>query len=159
MKRLHAGLLLLVFLLSISYAPAAQAQTSAIATKAAEPLSYDVSQEVTLSGTVSSALTKPAAAMIIGSHHLFVTSSGSVDASLGKFALLGDDALAVTAGQQVEVTGVAKMIKDSPVFLTRIVKVGGTVYVIRSKHGFVHLCRFKSPSLGTPGHKFRDWPW
>jgi hypothetical protein len=137
MKRLHAGLLLLVFLLSISYAPAVQAQTSAIATKAAGPFSYDVSREVTLSGTVSSVLTKPAPGMIMGSHLLFVTSSGPVDASLGKFALLGDDALAVIAGQQVEVTGVAKIIKDRPVFLVRIVKAGGTVYVIRNKHGFV----------------------
>jgi hypothetical protein len=137
MKRLHPGPLLVVFLLSISHALAVQAQSPAIATKAAEPFSYDVSQEVTLSGTVSSVLTKPAAGMIMGSHLLFVTSSGPVDASLGKFAMLGDDALAVTAGQQIEVTGVAKMIKDRQVFLARIVKVGSTVYVVRNRHGFV----------------------
>jgi hypothetical protein len=137
MKRLHAGLWLLVFLLSISHALAVQAQSPAIATKAAGPFSYDVSQEVTLSGTVSSVLTQPAAGMIMGSHLLFVTSSGPVDASLGKFALLGDDALAVTAGQQIEVTGVAKIIKDRQVFLARKVTAGSTVYVIRNKHGFV----------------------
>jgi|ERR1700691_724165 len=137
MKRLHAVLFLLIFLLSISYASAVKAQTSALATKAAGPFSYDVSQEVTLSGTVSSVRTKPTAGMIMGSHLLFVTSFGPVDASLGKFALLGDDALAVTPGQQVEVTGVAKMIKGRQVFLARIVKAGGTAYVIRNKHGFV----------------------
>jgi hypothetical protein len=136
-KRLHPGLWLLVFLLSISHALAVQAQSPAIATKAVGPFSYDVSQKVTLSGTVSSVLTKPAAGMIMGSHLLFVTSSGPVDASLGKFAMLGDDALAVTAGQQIEVTGVAKTIKDRQVFLAGIVKAGSTVYVIRSKHGLV----------------------
>jgi len=72
----------------------------------------------------------------MGSHILLSTPTGPVDASLGGFALLGKGAVPVAAGQQVEVTGVMKTIKDKQVFLTRTVKVGGEVYTIRNEHGF-----------------------
>jgi hypothetical protein len=58
-----------------------------------------------------------------------------VDASLGRFGLLGKDAASVAAGQQIEVTGVMKTIKDKQVFLVRTVKAGGQVYTIRNEHG------------------------
>jgi hypothetical protein len=102
----------------------------------AGPFGYDVSQEVTLTGTVSSVLAKPSAGMIIGSHLLLATPSGPVDASLGRFGLRGKGALSVSAGQRVEVTGVMKTIKDRQVFLARTVKVGDEVYTVRNKHGF-----------------------
>ena len=44
---------------------------------------YDVSKEVTLSGTVSSVLYKPAPGMIWGSHLMVETAFGRLDASLG----------------------------------------------------------------------------
>jgi hypothetical protein len=105
-------------------------------TKVAGPFGYDVSQEVTLNGTVSSVLAKPSRGMIMGSHLLLATPSGLVDASLGRFGLRGKGALSVTAGEQVEVTGVMKTIKDRQVFLARTVKVGDEVYTVRNKHGF-----------------------
>jgi hypothetical protein len=133
MKRLFAAALTL---LSISLLPLVQAQTAAVGTRTAGPFSYDVSQEVTLNGTVSSVLTKPSAGMIMGSHLLLATPSGPVDASLGRFGLQGKGAVSVAAGQQVEVTGVMKTLKDKQVFLVRTVKVGGEVYTIRNEHGF-----------------------
>jgi hypothetical protein len=96
---------------------------------------YDVSQEVTLRGAVSGVLTKPASGMIMGSHLLLTTVSGPVDASLGRWGLQGKDALSVIAGQQVEVTGVMKTLKNQVVFVTRIVKVGDKVYRMRNEHG------------------------
>jgi hypothetical protein len=96
---------------------------------------YDQSQEVTLKATVSSVLTRPSAGMIIGSHLLLETSSGAVDASLGRFGLEGKGALSVTAGQQVEVTGVMKTLKNQQVFVVRTVKAGGQVYMMRNEHG------------------------
>ena len=135
MKRLFAPLCALALLFLISPQPLAQAQTAAGETRAAGPLNYDVTQEVTLNGTVSSVLAKPAPGMIWGSHLLLATPFGPVDASLGRFGLLGKDAVSVAAGQQIEVTGVMKTIKDKQVFLARTVKAGGQVYTIRNEHG------------------------
>ena len=135
MKRLFAGRCVLV-LLSVSLLPPVQAQTTATGTRTAGPFSYDVSREVTLNATVSGVLTKPSAGMIMGSHLLLETSSGLVDASLGTFGLRGKDALSVTAGQQIEVTGVMTTIKGKQVFLVRSVKADGRVYVIRNERGF-----------------------
>ncbi len=73
----------------------------------------------------------------MGSHLLLTTISGPVDASLGRFALQGKGALSVAAGQQVEVTGVMKTIKDKQIFLTRSVKSGGQVYAIRNERGML----------------------
>jgi hypothetical protein len=119
-----------------------QAQTAAgeiqttETTKVAGPFGYDASQEVTLNGTVSSVLAKPSSGMVIGSHLLLATPSGPVDASLGRFGLNGKGAISVIAGQQIEVTGVMKTIKDRQVFLARTIKVGDEVYTVRNKHGF-----------------------
>jgi len=135
MKPLFAGLCVLALLFLISPLQLVQAQTAAVETRTAGPFSYDVTQEVTLNGTVSSVLAKPAPGMIWGSHLLLATPFGPVDASLGRFGLLGKDAVSVAAGQQIEVTGVMKTIKDKQVFLARTVKAGGQVYTIRNEHG------------------------
>ncbi len=136
MKHLFIGLCGLALLSFISPRLLVPAQAAAVETRSEGPLSYDITKEVTLSGTVSSVLTKPAKGMLMGSHILLSTPTGPVDASLGGFALLGKGAVPVAAGQQVEVTGVMKTIKDKQVFLTRTVKVGGEVYTIRNEHGF-----------------------
>ncbi len=96
---------------------------------------YDVSKEVTLSGTVSRVLYKPAPGMIWGSHLMVETVSGRLDASLGRFGLEGKDALSVTPGQQVELTGVMKTVHDKEVFVLRSVKANGKTYTLRNEHG------------------------
>jgi len=98
-------------------------------------LYYDATKEVTLSGTVSGVLTKPAPRMMMGAHLLLATVSGTVDASLGRWGLQGEAALSVTVGKQVEVTGVMKTLNNKEVFLVRTVKVGGKVYTMRNEHG------------------------
>jgi len=96
---------------------------------------YDVSQEVTLSGTVSAVLSRPAPGMMMGAHLLLTTISGKVDASLGRWGFQGKGALSVVPGQQVEVTGVLKAFRGREVFVARIVKAGGKVYTMRNAHG------------------------
>jgi hypothetical protein len=140
MKRLFAGLCAFVLLSLISLPLPSQAQTTA-ENKAAGPFRYDITQEVTLSGTVSSVLTAPSPGMIMGSHLLLATPSGPVDASLGMFGLRGKGAVSVSAGQQVEVTGVMKTIGANTadakqVFLVRTVRAGVRVYTIRNRRGF-----------------------
>src|ERR1019366_3220879 len=65
MKRLFAGLRALALLFLIPLLLPVQAQTAAVATGTAGPFSYDVTQEVTLSGTVSGVLTRPSQGMIM----------------------------------------------------------------------------------------------
>ena len=96
---------------------------------------YDIQQEVTLRGTVSSVVTKASPGMVVGSHLLLQTESGAVDASLGRWGLQGKGALAVSAGQVVEVTGVKKTLMNREVFVVRTVKSGGAVYTVRNQHG------------------------
>ena len=136
MKQLFAGLCALALLSLISPLSPVQAQTGAAETRPAAHY-YDVTKEVTLKGTVSSVLAKPSTGMIIGSHLLLATSSGEVDASLGKFGLQGKGALSVGAGEQIEVTGVMKTLKGQQVFLARTVKASGQIYTIRNEHGIV----------------------
>jgi hypothetical protein len=100
---------------------------------------YDITREVTLTGTVSSLVknTTPEMQMLGGSHLIVQTTSGKIDASLGGYAMKAVGALSVTPGQQVQVTGVMKTIRDQQVFVTRLVQVNGRVYKIRNEHGFV----------------------
>ena len=128
----------LALLALISLATPACAQMSAAAARpsgARGPLSYDLCKETTISGLLSSVLEKPSAGMIMGSHLLVETSSGKVDASLGRFALIGKDALSLSAGQLVQITGVMMTLQGQQVFLVRTAKVNDQFYAIRNKHG------------------------
>ncbi len=135
MKQLYAGICTLALLSLVSPLRPIQAQTAPVAAKTSGPFSYDIAQEVTLNGAVSTVLTKASPGMIPGSHLLLATLSGTVDISLGTFGLRGKGALSVTAGQQVEVSGVMKTLTNKQVFLARIVKVGNQVYPIRNEYG------------------------
>jgi hypothetical protein len=137
MKRPFArlGALSLLFLLCLAV-PAHAQNTAAVARPAASgPFSYDATKETTLNGTISSVITKPTTGMIMGSHLLLATSSGTVDASLGRFAMTGKGAVSVSEGQHVAMTGVMKTINDKQVFLARTVTAGDHVYTIRNEHG------------------------
>jgi hypothetical protein len=115
------------------------AQTAEVTTKRAVPQRYDITKEVTLSGTVSDVVKAPTREMkmVAGSHLIVETKTGKVDAVLGQFAMRGKGALSFTPGQQVEVTGVMKTVKDNQIFVTRLVQADGHTYTIRNEHGFV----------------------
>lgn len=95
---------------------------------------YDVTREVTLRGTVSGVLTKPAPETW-GSHLLIDTMSGTVDASLGRWALQGKGGFAASVGQRVEIIGVMTTFDGRQVFMARAVKADGKVYTIRNERG------------------------
>jgi hypothetical protein len=135
MKRLLNALCTLTVFLFISSLRPVQAQTASGVARRATPFNYDIRDEVTLPGTVTSIRAKAAPGMIAGSHLLIATGSGVVDASLGRFGLHGYGAVSVTAGQQIEVTGVMRTIKDRPIFLVRTIKAGGEIYTLRDQHG------------------------
>jgi hypothetical protein len=115
------------------------AQTAQATPKSAVSPKYDITQEVKLTGTVTSVVknTTPEMQMLGGSHLIVETTSGEIDASLGGYAMKAEGALSVAPGQQVQVTGVMKTIRNQQVFVTRLVQVNGRVYKIRNEHGFV----------------------
>ncbi len=132
MKRRFAGLWALTLLVLTLLAAPIHAQTLAVP---ARRTGYDISKETTLTGTVTSVIKKASPGMMIGSHLLVATPSGNVDASLGRFGLLGKDAPSVAPGQYVEVTGIMKTLRNQQVFVTRLLKVADQVYMIRNTHG------------------------
>jgi hypothetical protein len=127
---LITGLLLAIPSVPLNAQPAEEAQAQSEAAKV-----------VVLNGTVSRVLSGPSEGiMMMGSHLLIETASGNVDASLGKWGMRGKGALSVTAGQEVELTGVMRTIKEKNaekgvVFMVRTVKVGSQMYTIRNEHG------------------------
>jgi hypothetical protein len=139
MKPLSIGMCTLAILLLAPALRPVQAQKTP-ADSAVRTFRYDVADEVTITGTVSSVLAVAAPGMMAGSHLLLVTSSGPVDASLGRFGLSAvgssaNDRLTALAGQHVEATGVIRMHKDKPVLLVRTVNADGEVYTLRNEHG------------------------
>lgn len=101
----------------------------------ATPLFYDISQEITLTGTVSRLFTRAFPGTLPGAHLTLTTPNNTVDVSLGAFAFSVSGALSLTEGQQVEVVGVLKNLHGSQVLLARMVNVGDKVFAIRNIHG------------------------
>jgi hypothetical protein len=95
---------------------------------------YDVTREITLRGTVSGVLTKPAPGAW-GSHLLIDTMSGTVDASLGRWGMQGKGGLSASVGQRVEVIGVMTTFNGRQVFMARAVEADGKFYTIRNERG------------------------
>jgi hypothetical protein len=96
---------------------------------------YDVTKEITISGTVASVATKEATHTIPGPHLVLTTASGEVDASLGVWGMRGKGSLAAAPGDAVEVTGVMKTLHEKQIFVARTVKMAGEVYTMRNEHG------------------------
>jgi len=134
MQRKILGVWVCALVFLFSFAALTNAETGAVP-RHITPQNYNLSREITVSGLVTSVLSRPNRGMLWGPHLLFRTSSGNMDASLGHFALIGKGALSVKAGQQVEVTGLMKSFHGQPVLLARIVKVGSQSYILRSTQG------------------------
>lgn len=99
------------------------------------PFRYDISEEATVSGSVTGVLTKAAKGMMNGSHVILATPSGSIDVSLGAYGLIGKGALAVRLGEQIAVTGIVKTVNAKPVLMARSISAGDKTYLIRTEHG------------------------
>jgi hypothetical protein len=144
MKR-FPGLGTLVLLAVLLFALPSHAQTEAARTRPFVSLKYDISQEVKLSGTITEVVTKPSTGMLSGSHLILETTSGSVDAQLGRLHLTGRDAVSVAPGERVQVTGVMKTINNKAVLLTRLIEVNGQVYELRNEHGIYRAHPERAP--------------
>jgi len=81
------------------------------------------------------------------------TRAGVLDGSLGSFALRGKEALAITTGKQLKVTGAMMEMRGKEVFVIRTVEMDGHVYNIRNERGFAleHPARNISAETETKG--------
>jgi hypothetical protein len=137
MKRILQGLGFTTLLALALNAGPAYAQTTVATTTSAIPLRYDVSKEVTFSATVQTVPSKSLQGRTSASGLTLRTTSGTVQASLTSFALNGKEALSITPGAQVQVTGVMKTLRNNKqLFLIRTIQIGGRTYAIRNEFGF-----------------------
>lgn len=139
MKRKLQGLGFAALLALMLNAGAAHAQSAASTTKPAMPLRYDISKEVTLNATVQSVPAKSSGGGWQSSSSGFVlrTTGGLMEASLTPFVLSGKNGLAITAGQQIQVTGVMTTANNNKqLFVIRTIELGGRTYAIRDQRGF-----------------------
>ena len=154
MKRILQALGFATLLALALNAGPAYAQTTAAATTSAIPLRYDVSKEVTFSATVQTVPSKSLQGRTQASGLMLRTTSGTVQASLTSFALNGKEALSITPGAQVQVTGVMKTLRNNKqFFLIRIIQIGGRTYAIRNEFGFplVHPAANTSTATQSKG--------
>ena len=152
MKRGFTALGPLVLALCVLALPL-HAQTSDT-TKPVVHLRYDITQEITFTGTVSSVVSAAGGTKKEGGSHVIVqASAGKVDADLGEFAMRGKGALTVTPGQLVQLTGVMKTVRGQQVLITRLVQANGKVYKLRNEHGFAYhpIARKNQTTSGTKG--------
>jgi len=123
-------------------APKAQAQSqasnssdSAVAPPSQFPVPYDVSKEIKIQGTIQQIDTSNDRTPV-GTHVLLQTSSGVVDAHLGPLNKASLNALQLSVGESLTLTGMNESTSSGTVMLVRILTTPSRVVILRSEHGF-----------------------
>ena len=134
MKKLLGGLGLLTLMAFSVFTGPSQAATAT--KKIVTPMyQYDAAKEVTLKGTISSVVKKPAGGMLVGEHLMLATSSGTVDAHIGSFVARDKRLNTLTQGQSVSAVGVKMNLKGKEVFIVRTIETDGHTLTVRNQRG------------------------
>jgi hypothetical protein len=124
----------LMLLCALALGLSAAAQQSA-PTNAQRLISYDLSREVSLVGTVvkfeAASATPP-----LGAHVLLQTSSGPVDVHLGNAQLLKANHFELNSGDNIRIVGETLAIGNGTIFAARFVQKGGQAVTVRNAKGF-----------------------
>jgi hypothetical protein len=152
MKRGCPELGALVLLAFFSLATPGYAQTAAATTKSAVPPKYDVSKEVTLSGTVESVPGKSSDART-KDFLVLQTKIGTVNGKLTPSALNPKWGISISSGEQVKVTGLMMTSQNKQVFVIRTLQAGGRTYQLRNERGYplAHPARNSASSTESKG--------
>jgi hypothetical protein len=137
MRRIGGGLCLLATLAISLLAAPLYANESAAPKRTVIASRYDVTKEVTLTGTVQSLVRKPAPGTIMGAHLMVSTSQGTVDAHIGNHLLAGKSPMSFAAGQSVKLVGLMTTVNHQNVFLVRTIQMENRTITVRSDHGFL----------------------
>jgi hypothetical protein len=98
---------------------------------------YNLTKEVTLTGTVQSLVRKPAPGTVMGAHLMVSTAQGTVDAHIGNLVLAGRSPVSFAPGQSVRLVGLMTTINHQDIFLVRTIQTENRTITIRSEHGFL----------------------
>ena len=111
---------------SVSSSPASQPQL---------PAAYDLSKEVRVQGTIQQIDTANTRTPL-GTHILVQTASGVVDAHLGPLNKASFDALHLSVGEAVTLTGMDESLASGSVFLVRLLTTSTRIVILRNEHGY-----------------------
>ncbi len=136
MKKLLGGLGLLTLMAFSVFTGPSQAATATKKITVTPKHTYDVSKEVTLTGTVSNVVKKPTAGKLVGTHLMLATSKGPVDAHIGTYPGRDKRLDSVKQGESVTAVGMMRKTKNGEVFIVRTVEKNGETLTVRNKNGF-----------------------
>jgi hypothetical protein len=136
MKKLLGGLGLLTLMAFSVFTGPSQAATATKKITVTPKHNYDVSKEVTLTGTVSNVVKKPTAGMLLGTHLMLATSKGPVDAHIGTYPGRDKRLDTVKQGESIKAVGVMRKTKEGEVFIVRTVEMGSETLTVRNTNGF-----------------------
>jgi hypothetical protein len=145
MRKILAGLCLLMTLAISLLAVPVYANESATFQRAVTLSKYDVTKEVTVEGTVQSLIKRSAPGTMLGAHLMVSTARGEVDAHIGNYIAEGRFATPFASGQAVKLTGVMIEVNHQNVFVVRTLETDGRTITVRNERGF----------LVYPGNKTR----
>jgi hypothetical protein len=136
--RKNLGVLCLLATLAISlFAAPLYANESVAPKRTVIPSKYDLTKEVTLTGTVESLVKKPAPGTLMGAHLMVSTTKGTVDAHIGNFVIAGRNPTSFVSGESIKLTGIMTTFNRQNLFLVRTLQMGDRTITIRSEHGFL----------------------
>jgi hypothetical protein len=133
--------------MSLLIAGAASAQTQNVQVVAQRNLSYSVSRETVLKGTVVK-YTEAASVAPLGAHVTVETASGAVDVHIGNAKLLQNNHFTLAAGDSVKVVGESLPYGSGTQFFARLIEKGSQSIAVRGTRGFP--LRPVSASAGKP---------
>lgn len=127
-----------IFLAAIHVSPAAAQSAARPASVSMDPnLSapiYDIAKEIKAQGTVTK-IENVVSGGPLGIHIHIQTQQGVVDAHLGASSVARAEALGLSAGQSVAVTGMMATIGGNPVLLARILATSSHIFILRNEQG------------------------
>jgi hypothetical protein len=97
-------------------------------------ISYDLSRETVLEGTVVS-FTSNSKIPPLGSHVTIQTASGPVDVHLGSEALLKSNDIFVAAGDSIRIVGESQPYGGGSFFAARVLQKGSQSVTLRNSNG------------------------
>jgi len=137
MRKILGGLCLLATLAISLLATPLCADESVAPKRTVIASKYDLTKEVTLTGTVQSLVRKPAPGTLMGAHLIVSTAQGSVDAHIGNHLFAGRSTISFVSGQSVKLVGIMTEFNHQNLFLVRTIQTGDTTITVRNEHGFL----------------------
>jgi hypothetical protein len=121
--------------LSVLLWPALPVRAQSASATVQQAVPYDTSKETRISGTIQS-IDSSGAHLPLGTHIVVQTADGVVDAHLGPLNKASLDALNLTVGESVTLTGMDEALPGGNVFIVRLLTTSSRIVILRNEHGY-----------------------